>query len=242
MSKIVENALRIGRATSSQIHRLMTNGKGPNGIGAPAVTYIEEINIERKMGVSLDTDAYSKDMAWGSFLEPRVEKMLEFGYQLVSNATAAHPTIKCWAGSKDFIVPSKKVSELKCYQRKKFAQYTDVLLLKDIDILRSAFPAEYWQAVSNAIIENVENAECMTYMPYQSELPEIREEAENYDGPDQWKYRFIFESEDYQLAYLPDGGYYKNLNRFEFKVPQADINLLTERILLVEKMLIDVPA
>lgn len=32
------------------------------------------------------------------------------------------------------------------------------------------------------------------------------------------------------LAYLPDGGHYKNLNIFRFEVPIADKEFLTERI------------
>ena len=73
-------------------------------------------------------------------------------------------------------------------------------------------------------------------MPYKSELEEIQEMAANYDGLDMWKYRFIYESEWWELSVLPDDSYYKNLNSFEFEVPKDDIDFLTERVELAIKM------
>ena len=158
--------------------------------------------------------------------------MLEYGLTLVSNDTVVHDTIPYLCGSTDFLMEVVKIAELKCYQPKKFCLYTDAILTQDIEFIKLNFPQEYWQAVSNAILNKVPNAELISYMPYQSELTEIREMADNYDGPEEiWKVRFIVESPDSGLAYLPDGGYYKNLNRFEFKVPDVS-NLL---ILLLEK-------
>lgn len=234
---MTENINRIARFTSSQISKLMTNGKGVHGLGAPALTYIEEKNLEIKLGRSIKTEVYAKDAAWGTFLEQYVFHLLPFGYEWTGTKTDMHPTIKCWSGSTDFKAGSL-IAELKCYQPKKFAQYTDALLSKDIDLIKKEFPDEYWQLVSNAIINQVDIAEAITFMPYRSQLPELREMAENYDGPDQWKYRFIAEGEDCDLAYLPDNGYYQNLNRFSFEVPKADKEALTERVLLAEKLLV----
>lgn len=239
MSSIVQNIARVGAFTSSKAYKLMTNGKGPGGIGAPAVTYIEEKNIELRLGRSLDTDAYSKDMAWGGLLEKRVYDLLPFGYELVSELTDVHPLYTYWAGSKDLIYPGIKIGDIKCYQPKNFAILTDVLLVKEVAILKATHPEEYWQLVSNAIIANLNRAESITYMPYQSELPIIRELAENYDGADQWKYRFIAESEDYALAYLPDGGHYKNLNCFEFEIPQEDMTALDKRMAFCATFLVN---
>jgi len=148
-----------------------------------------------------------------------------------------HPTIKGWSGSKDLIVPGLKVSDIKCYEPKNFALYTDVILKKNIELIKLEFPKEYWQLVSNAIINNVDSAEAITFMPYESELEEVRQMAENYDGPDQWKYRFIAESDKSSLPYLPNGGYYKNLNIFEFVVPQEDKEFLTNRVLKAIELL-----
>ena len=236
---IIENKIRDGNFTSSKIFHLTKPGKGENGFGATAITYINERNLERKLGRSIETNAYSKDMAWGSFLENRVHDMLEFGYLLCSEQTKQHPSIAYWAGSTDLHFPKVKIGEIKCYQPKHFAEYTDAILKRDIKFLRDNCPQEYWQIVSNSIINNVPVGEAISYMPYQSELDELRELAENYDGADQWEYRFIAESPDMSLAFLPDNGYYKNLNRFEFEVPQEDKDFLTERVKLAGTMLIN---
>lgn len=238
---MTENKNRIARFTNSQIYKLMTNGKGVHGFGAAAITYIEEKNLEIKLGRSIKTETYAKDMAWGNFLEQYVFHLLPFGYEWTGTKTDSHPIINCWSGSSDFKFTGG-IAELKCYQPKNFAQYTDALLSKDIQLIKKDFPEEYWQMVGNAIINGVDIAEAITFMPYRSQLPELREMAENYDGPDQWKYRFIAEGEDCDLAYLPDGGYYKNLNSFQFEVPKEDKEALTERVLLAEKLLIKLPS
>lgn len=235
---MIENVNRIGNFTSSEVHKLMKDGKTKGTIGAPGLTYIEEKNIERKLGRSVETESYSKDMAWGSFLEKRVFEMLEYGYELQSDKTDMHPTILYWAGSTDLIMPGIKIADIKCFQPKNFAKYSDALLSKDVEVLKEEFPKEYWQLVSNAIINGVSKAEAIAYMPYVSELPEIREMAEYYDEADQWKYRFIAESPDCSLPYLPDDGYYSNINRLEFDIPKQDIESLTERIKLAGTMLV----
>lgn len=238
MSSIIENMERIGNFTSSEIHHLIKTGKGLNGFGSTAITYITKKNLERKLGRSISTDVATRPMLWGTFLEQRVFELLEYGYELVSNQTDSHPTIECWSGSKDLIVPGVKIGDIKCYQPENFAEYSDILMEKDIEKLKDFFPKEYWQLVSNAIINNVPNAEAIAYMPYKSELDQIRAMVDEYDKPDHYKYSWIIEAEDAALPYLPDGGYYNNLNRFEFEVPQADIDLLTEKVKLAETMLI----
>ena len=240
MSSIIENTNRIGNLTSSKIGVLMGKGKGENGFSATALTYIKEVNLERKLGRSIKTDAYSKEMAWGTFLQDYVfHNHLEFGWLLCPDVTDVHPTIDYWAGSKDLFMPDVKIGEIKCYQPKNFAEYADALMTGDTDIIKESHPNEYWQGVSNAIINGVSKAELVLFMPYKKELNAIRELAEAYDGADQWKYRFISESEDYSLAHLPNNGYYKNLVRFEFEVPQEDIDTLTEKVQLAGSMLIE---
>lgn len=237
---MIENAERIGRFTSSQNYKLASNGKKLGTIGTPGLTYIEEKKIERRMGRSLETETYSRDMTWGLFLEGRVHSFLfDPEYLLLSKETKVHPTIEYWSGSADLVKALKKVGDIKCYQPKNFAILTDAILLQDIANFKAKCVKEYWQLVSNAIIHNVPNAEIISYMPYKSELEEIRELATNYDDPgNEWKYRFISESPDSVLAYLPDGGYYKNLNSFEFEIPQSDKDFLTERVLEAGKLLI----
>jgi len=236
-TSITENKDRIGNFTSSNIYRLMTEDK-KGGLGKPALTYIEEKNIERRLNRSLETETHTQPMAWGNICERRVFDLLSIEFEHMGNVTKMHPTIDYWAGSCDLIVTGKKICEIKCYQPKNFAQYTDILLQKDVTLLREERPEEYWQLVSNAIINGVNAAEAISYMPYRSELDAIRDLANNWEGEDQWKYRFIPEKTDAWLAWVPDGGYYKNLNRFEFEIPKEDIDLLTERVKLAGAMLI----
>jgi hypothetical protein len=237
---IISNEHRIGNFTSSEIWKLTTTGKGVNGFGAPAITYIKEKNLERKLGRSIKTEAYSKPMAWGNLIETYVfEEKLGLEYQIQSKSTDIHPEIKFWSGSKDLIVTGKKIGEIKCYEPKHFAEYADALLSKDTEFLKKECPEEYWQMISNSIINQVPNAEAILYIPYKSELAKIREYASNYDCSDPWQYRFIAESEDDSLPYIPDNGYYLDLNRFEFEVPQEDKDFLTERVLLAGSMLIN---
>jgi hypothetical protein len=235
---ILKNTNRYGNFTSSEIFKLISRDKSGKGFGAPALTYIEERNLEFKLSRSLDTDVYTRDMAWGIFLERRVYELLPFGYALQSDITNSHPTIPFWRGSADLTFEDLKIAEIKCYQPKKFAKYTDAIMAGDLQKFKEEFVQEYWQLVSNAIINKVPNAEAISYMPYKSDLHLIREMADLYDEPDNWKYRFIAEGEDNTLAFLPNGGYYKDLNRFEFEVPQEDIELLTYRVQQAGEMLI----
>lgn len=230
---VLVNDLRNGNFTSSQIYRLLASATVRN-------TYIQNKKIERRLQRSLELDKYSPAAAWGTFMQYRVfDLMPDFEYQLNSkNTTRQHPQIKCWVGTEDLLNPNKKVGEIKCYEPKNFALYTDALLKKDIEYLRKECAEEYWQIVSNAIINNVQIGEGICYMPYKSELPAIREMVENYDGGDMWKYRFIYEKQDIELPHLPDNGYYKNLNSFEFEIPKEDIELLTNAVLKAEKELI----
>lgn len=231
MESITQNKLRIGNFTSSNIYKLM-------GTPAMRATYIEEKRIERKLGRSVELEAYSQAMAWGSFLEQRVHNLLGIEYILCSGETKSHPTIGELVGTQDFIVPGIKISELKCYEPKNFSKYTDAILAKDTERIKKTHPKEYWQAVNNSIICGVPKAELITYMPYRSELAEIRDMALNYEGKDATKYEFIFKKEDAYLAWLPDkGSIYKNLNIFTFDVPTEDRTALTMAVVEAVKLL-----
>src|SRR5215217_7170470 len=112
---MVLNIERTGNFTSSKIFKLMSNGKTDGTIGATGKTYIEDKKYERKLGRSAETQSYSRDMAWGIFLEKRVFDMLEYGYELQPTTTKVHPTINYWSGSTDLLMPGVKVGSIKCY-------------------------------------------------------------------------------------------------------------------------------
>lgn len=233
-ASVLQNDLRNGNFTSSQIFRLFGSATVRN-------TYIQNKRIERRMQRSLEIDKYSQSAAWGTFLQYRVFDLVpEFDYVLnTENTTVKHPEIDYWVGTHDLIKPKVKIGEIKCYEPKNFALYVDALLKKDLAVLKKECPEEYWQIVSNCSIHNLSIGEAICYMPYKSELPQIREMVENYDGNDQWKYRFIYEKQDIELAHLPDNGYYKNLNCFEFEIPKEDIELLKDAVVKAGKKLLN---
>lgn len=253
----MNNPERIGHITSSKIHVLCKSSSKdkPSPItgvkwSAPALTYFEEKRIERKLGRCLDTGGYSRPALWGLFCEMIVFSHLGLEYKIESKDSTEHPDSEfkeIWSGSRDLIVPDIKIGEIKSYQLKAFSQYTDALTLEvtdkftieqKIQNLKDKFPVEYWQMVSNSIISKVPNAEALSFAPYESELPEMREIASSMEGEDQWKYRFITEEKTENLAVLKDGGHYKNLNMFEFKVPEKDIEFLTQRVRLAKNEII----
>ena len=61
---------RKARFTSSGIYNLIKTGRGKNDIfSVPGLNYIEEKTLERKLGRSMSTNTYSRDMAWGHLME-----------------------------------------------------------------------------------------------------------------------------------------------------------------------------
>lgn len=239
---ITLNEKRIAAFTSSEIYRLCTSNVKKEPFGAPGLSYINEKRLEKRLGRSINVETYTQAMAWGKFNEVVVHQKLGTSYNLSSTETDAHPTIAGWSGSKDCMHFKNgkpyAVVEMKAYQPKHFAEYTDVLLKQDVELLKSQCLQEYYQIVSNAIINGVEYGCAISYMPYESELPVLRELAENWPEPgEEWKYRFISEKDKSCLAYLPDGGYYKDLNRFEFRIPDADKQFLTDRVNYALKLL-----
>lgn len=233
---MIDNIERIGNFTSSNVFRLCASTtKGE--VTAAFYTYVQEKMFERSLGRSLEMGAYSQSMAWGSFLEKRVNDNLPNEYIMVHKQTNVHPIHKFWTGSPDFDCPAlDKIAELKCFEPKNFASYVTALLSEDLDKIKKEHPKEYWQIVSNATIKGYSKGEAIAYMPYKSEMEQIRELAQDPEYLSQidiepWQVRFITEKEDSQLAVLPDDSKFKNLNIFEFEIPVEDKIFLTKRII-----------
>lgn len=243
---IIENKLRNGNYTSSCVWKLLTVDKKGTGFGVPALTYIKERNYERNIKRSLSLDKYNHSTLWGHFLEKRVHNLLGIDYESVGHITVQHPTISYWCGSPDNKNVSKSIcGDTKCYQPKAFCQYVDTLKEAngDTEIFKKEYPQEYWQLVSNAIILGMDNIEAIVYMPYYSELEEIAELVDDMDVQLKWKYKFIYdcimdEDRRIELPFLPNDSTYKNLNRFVFKIPEADKELLTSTIIKAGRYLI----
>lgn len=230
---ITENKARIGNFTSSEIFALTTKGKIEGSFGKPALTYIDECNMERRLGRSLNDESNARPLIWGKFLESRAFELLGLEYILSSDETIVHPEISFWSGSKDGekLDEGKTVIDIKCpITLKSFCQIVDCKTIEEVRENHRDGEKYYWQLVSNAILTKSKYAELIVYLPYRSELNAIREMASNFDG-DQNKIAWIGFAEDNELPYLIDGGHYKNLNIIRFEVPESDKKFLTERVI-----------
>lgn len=243
------NILRVGNFTSSEIGNLMTSGKAKGTLGAPAKTYIEECNMERRLGRSISTEINSKATTWGKCLEHFVFEQLSTEYTLTSNKTFSHPLINYWFGSPDGhkYDEGKTVMDIKCpLTLKSFCQlvnpiYEGLTGMQAINAVRDNHKEGdkyFYQLVSNAILTESNYAELIVFCPYKSQLEEIREHSRNWDGEDQSRFAWINFALDDELPYLPDGGFYKNINIIRFEVPQSDKQELTNRVIEAGRMLI----
>lgn len=223
---ITTNTLRHGNATSSEIVSLVKKGKTRQ-------TYIQEMNMERRLGRSLSDEIRAKPLTWGKLIERYAFSKLPLEYELSSQDTILHPTIPYWAGSPDGTAPDT-VIDIKCpLTLKSFCQLVDGTYngLKGMDAIKSIIETHkegekyYWQLVSNAILTGSKYAELIVYMPYESELEEIKSLAEGDPGC-----YWVWAALDNELPFLPDGGFYKNINIIRFEVPEADIKILTNAV------------
>lgn len=245
------NSIRIGNFTSSEIVALTTKDRTGKGFGKPALTYIEEKNIERRLGRSIDSEAVARALSWGKLNERRVHDLLGIDYKLCSTETIDHPSIPFWKGSPDFIryfedPADNTVVDAKCpLTLKAFCHIVDAWQANGLEGFWEVVSGSnkvgeqyYWQLVSNAILTGCDYAELIVYVPYQSELDAIRDMAMQWDEPDQHNYKWIAYAADDEMPYLIEGGYYKNINKFRFRVPDEDKALLTDLVLQAGELLI----
>ncbi|WP_196301468.1 hypothetical protein, partial [Streptococcus pneumoniae] len=82
------------------------------------------------------------------------------------------------------------------------------------------------------ILTDSQFAELIVYVPFRSDLDEIRLSA-----ADKKEYRWIEYADDYELPWLVDGGYYQDVNIIHFEIPQSDKELLTNDVIDAGKLL-----
>lgn len=266
---ISANKIRIGNFSSSNNWKLIKKGSREmteseleqfkkdnpkskkktieHGFIEAGITYIKEKNWERRLGRSLCIDKNIRSAAWGHLMEIRVHELLNnIHYRATGKITLQHPTIDCWVGSPDSINELESVvGDTKGYELKAFCEYVDALTLaketNSLESLKESHPQEYWQLVSNGVITRSKYMEAIVYVPYISEMKEIKETANLYDGEDQYRFKYIYDADPSELPYLIEGGHYKNLNIFRFEIPQSDKDYLTERVIEASKHLIQKP-
>lgn len=238
---MIQNKSRVGNFTSSEIGALMKLAKDGKSFGAPALTFIEECNMERRLGRSLTSEVDSRPTSWGNFVEARVFDLLGTEYQFSGKETVVHPEIHFWAGSPDGQKndEGKTVFDIKCpLSLKSFCQFVDATDIEEIRANHKDGDKYFWQLVSNAVLIGAQWAELIVYVPYKRELAEIREETGMYHG-DQNKIAWINWANDDDLPYLIEGGHYKNLNIIRFPVLDIYKEQLKERVLAAGQKLIE---
>lgn len=277
----IKNKIRNGNVTSSEIVALLSMGSrdmtdeeqeqykkdNPKGKkktiecwpGKAAITYINQCNMERRLGRSLDNELDSKPTNWGKFVEPLLFSLLDEDYTYNSNETLVHPDFDYWLGTPDGFkkVIKKTVIDAKCpFTLESFCKlvaplYNGLEGMDAMNAIRFGFTDKtgllqpphadgekfYQQLVSNACIDDCEAAELIIYCPYESELAVIQQMAVQSGEPMAY---FIANGSKKSLPYLKDDGFYKNINIINFDVPQEDKNLLTETVKRTSQYLITV--
>jgi hypothetical protein len=215
----------------------MTNNKQRTRLGAPALKYIKQVGYEMQIGRSISREFNAIETSWGNFLERRAFRLLDTGYQNVTKqGRLFHPDIKHYSGIPDFIARFDGVADCKCpFNMEKFCDKMEAL--KDYSTFKEEFPEDFWQLVSNLVLlrangMDINFIESINYIPYLSELPDIRMDAEGDKSM-----RWLEWTNDNGLPWLPDGGHYKNINIFRFRVMERDVEEWTERIQLAVDML-----
>lgn len=244
----MNNDIRAGKFTSSEIVALTKLGKDKVSFGAPAMTYISETNMERRLGRSLEVEENARPLTWGKLVEQRAFELLGLEYSLVSDSTLIHPEYPFWVGTPDG--EKKKdntIIDIKCpITLKSFCQLVDPLYngLTGMDAMNAIRENHkdgdkyYWQLVSNACLKGSDYAELIVYMPYASELDEIRTLAQNVPSDLLSKHYWIAMALPDDLPYLLVGGYYKNLNIIRFEVPESDKDFLTAQVEKASELLV----
>lgn len=231
----MNDALRAGRFTSSQMFRLM---------GTPAVrkTYIKEVAVERKLGKSLSKEFWSKSTSWGTLMEVLAFNDLGMNWSLCSKDTIVHKKYSSfWSGTPD-VKTKSIIGEIKGYEYKKFCEMTDAINSKKLENIKKLNKGkEYYQTVSNGILLNLKKGAVISYMPFEKDFEIVKDFIRGLDSsnPSQLylheECSWITFKQKGDVCLLPDNGHYNNLNKFEFEIPTEDIISLTKSVIEAEK-------
>lgn len=253
------STLRHGNFNSSEIVALTKMNRKGDNFGEAAITFINQCNMERKLGRSLDGELDSKPTNYGKFTEPLLFSMLQEDYDYNSSETLVHPDFDMWVGTPDAFkkCTPKTVVDAKCpYTVESFCKLVGPLYeglegMDAMNALMNGYTAKngleqpphkegkkyYWQLVSNACISGATHAELIVYCPYESEIEVIQKVAVESGNPSVY---FIASGSKESLPYIKDDGFYQNINIISFEIPQEDKNLLTQTVDKASKYLITV--
>lgn len=225
---------RVSRFSSSSAWKLMTKNRAGTDFGAPAITYIKQKNWEAKLGRAINKETNSKPTTWGTIIEELVFDMMPLEYVRVSDVNHVHPKYNFWCGMPD-LINGQIVGDIKCpFSLIVFCDKLDCL--QDIEVYKKEFPEDYWQHVSNTVLLretgiNITHFEAVIYVPYEKQLPEIRQLLKNNEV------NWINYMDNSELPYLIEGNKYQDLNIFKFDVIESDVELLTNNFIKAGKLL-----
>jgi hypothetical protein len=241
---ILQNEARIGNFTSSEIWKLTTKDRSGKGFGKPALTYIKQKKYERRSGLPLSNETNAKALSWGNFMESIVFEKLGTQYVHSSQETVAHPKYPFWVGSTDGFkeVSNRAVIDFKNpLTRLSFFDLVEPIILG----LNGNEAMDYIcenhddgikfknQLVSNACIHDCDYAELIIHMPFKSEIPNIKAEAEG--DPKMMWLTWALENE---IPFINDGGFYKDVYTIAFEVKKEDKDFLENCVLKAASLLI----
>ena len=177
---------RNGRFTSSQIYRLMSNGRTKDSIGSPFYSYCKDVYFETLLGRRLDNETNAKSTSWGNLVELQAFDKLGIEYDLVSKNTIVHKShnfSEWWAGTPDLIKNEDTICDVKCPMTlNSFCTFYDCNTIEDAINTHKDAEKYYWQLVSNSILTGCKYAELIIYVPYYYELVEIRDLLKSIDS------------------------------------------------------------
>jgi hypothetical protein len=223
---------RVGTFSSSSISDLMSKGRGNwsiENLGAPFKTYVEEKEMEHKLGRSITTENNARSTAWGTLVEEQAFSKMDLKYSLVSKERFYHKEFKkYWSGMPD-ILTDDIVGDIKCpYTLKSFCKL--VKNMGSVETFKENHSDYYWQLVSNAILCGKDEAMLIVYVPFKEDLEDIKELARTKGEELDNRFAFINWATDEDLPYLIKGNHYNDINTLTFKIPQEDKDMLTDRV------------
>ena len=225
---------RHGNFTSSEIWKLTTLAKNKIDFGAPALNYIQERNIQRRLKKSFANQG-SVATKWGNHFE-------SIAFEHYQKATGKHlisysnpltdfrlSHIPNHGGTPDFVsFDGTLVGSIKCpFTEKAFVELYDIIKIALAQHFKKQHPEYYWQLISDSIVTKASTCVFVIYIPYLEDLESDLMDSEMYwlnNAP-----HLLPESE------------FTNLSFFEFTPPAEDVAFLTACIEKANKLLIPSP-
>jgi hypothetical protein len=252
-----ELAARPKKGVGSSVKQI----EDPKILGATTLSYIKEKVREEKLMRSLESESHARSLTWGKVMERYVfERKLDMNYRDGNQqGRVEHQTIARWNGIPDALratIDNNIVGDIKCPWS--LTAYCDTVeaIKAGLDVYKVDKADNYWQLVSNAcLLESkldidFNQGESIIYVPYVSELPDIRDWISQDFVPEaegltpflcEWIYNqivgFLTDGQEPSFPYLMDASEYTNLTSWTFDIPQTDKELLTSRVEMAVKEL-----